>query len=369
MPTNSTVIFGAGIIGVATAFYLSESSSHSGTIHLVEASPELFASASGKAGGLVAEDWFGPAAAELGVLSFRLHQELATEYDGGKRWGYARTTGTSVVVGKSEQKKGETWLEQGGSRAEVAAGEHVEHYAEGEGPAWMKKTRGGRVEVLSEDGGMAGASRSQEVRGVKLHQPARATRVVKSDKIVIEDDTGKEESIPYTRLLITAGAWTAKVFSTLFQDASIRIPVSHLAGYSLVVRSPRWTAKQEATGCHAVFASASETWSPELFNLYRWTQRSWPVFAAPAHRWDDFHVVREGLCFRPVTRSGNPVLARIPDRKLNAELEANGKSSGSVFVCAGHGPWGISLSLGTGKVMSEMLLGEELSCDVSRLGM
>lgn len=55
--TSSTVIVGAGIIGCATAYYLS----HSGhtkpdTIHLVEASPELFASASGKAGGFLAAD-------------------------------------------------------------------------------------------------------------------------------------------------------------------------------------------------------------------------------------------------------------------------------------------------------------------------
>ena len=45
---------------------------------------------------------------------------------------------------------------------------------------------------------------------------------------------------------------------------------------------------------------------------------------------------------------------------------------GGVYVCAGHGPWGISLSLGTGKVLSEMLEGKgqrELSTDVRSLGM
>ena len=54
---QSTVIIGAGIIGCSTAYYLS----HSGhtkpdNIHLVEASPELFASASGKAAGFLASD-------------------------------------------------------------------------------------------------------------------------------------------------------------------------------------------------------------------------------------------------------------------------------------------------------------------------
>lgn len=59
--SSSTVILGAGIIGCATAYYLS----HSGhtkpdTIHLVEASEELFASASGKAGGFLAADCMLP---------------------------------------------------------------------------------------------------------------------------------------------------------------------------------------------------------------------------------------------------------------------------------------------------------------------
>lgn len=52
-----TIILGAGIIGCATAFYLSTSTNaRPEKIHLIEASPELFASASGKAGGFLASD-------------------------------------------------------------------------------------------------------------------------------------------------------------------------------------------------------------------------------------------------------------------------------------------------------------------------
>jgi len=53
----STVIIGAGIIGCSTAYYLSENATGSNNaIHLVENSPELFASASGKSGGFLAAD-------------------------------------------------------------------------------------------------------------------------------------------------------------------------------------------------------------------------------------------------------------------------------------------------------------------------
>lgn len=77
----------------------------------------------------------------------------------------------------------------------------------------------------------------------------------------------------------------------------------------------------------------------------------------------EVEVVREGLCFRPVTPSGEPILCKVEEKKLGGT-----KSRDGVFVAAGHGPWGISLSLGTGLVMSEMIRGVKTSCNVRRLG-
>ena len=78
----------------------------------------------------------------------------------------------------------------------------------------------------------------------------------------------------------------------------------------------------------------------------------------------EIEVIREGLCFRPVTSSGEPILCRIDEKNLGGV-----KSRDGVFVAAGHGPWGISLSLGTGLVMSEMIRGVKTSCKVGSLGM
>lgn len=150
---QSTVILGAGIIGVSTAYYLSQSIPGT-SIHLIDPSPELFASASGKAGGFLAADWFGPASAPLGLLSFKLHKQLANEHDGAQKWGYARSTGASFaesedVVGDEDGdgKEGE-WLEGGRSRAEVA-GAH--EFCEGEGPAWLMRRKGDEFDVISAD--------------------------------------------------------------------------------------------------------------------------------------------------------------------------------------------------------------------------
>ena len=149
------------------------------------------------------------------------------------------------------------------------------------------------------------------------------------------------------------------------------------------------------------------------------------------HEWE---TLREGLCFRPVTSRGTPLIAKIDARDLNLGLTSNythndGTSQnnnndnntniingdndkievvedgdrtrngegaleekietetkteiererervagdgGGVWIAAGHGPWGISLSLGTGKVMAEMVEGKskgETSAEVGELGL
>ena len=103
MPT--TVILGTGIIGLSTAYYLSgfaedevaeNSLTEKHEIHLVEATHELFASASGKAAGFLAKDWFQPAVTPLGQFSFDLHRKLAEEHDGRSKWGWSESTSYSL---------------------------------------------------------------------------------------------------------------------------------------------------------------------------------------------------------------------------------------------------------------------------------
>ena len=74
---------------LSTAYYLSLSQPGS-SIHLVDPSPTLFASASGRAGGFLARDWFSPSLAGLGALSFSEHKRLADEHGGREKWGYMR---------------------------------------------------------------------------------------------------------------------------------------------------------------------------------------------------------------------------------------------------------------------------------------
>ena len=184
-PSN-TIILGAGIIGLSTAYYLCLSTDTPATsIHLVESSPQLFASASGYAGGFLASDWFAAPVAELGALSFRLHTELAAQHNGRERWGWSRSTGTSLASSASRGLgSGHDWLRQGGSRAETKA-KH-EFWGDREGPAWLAKREGESVDVISADDSTAQVDPRRlceflygEVRrkGVVVHQPAWALSV------------------------------------------------------------------------------------------------------------------------------------------------------------------------------------------------
>lgn len=243
------------------------------------------------------------------------------------------------------------------------------------------------------------------MKGVRLHHPAKALRVSTDESgdlsaVRIEHKSGSQHKIPCTRLLLAAGAWTPSVFEQLFPSSSLQIPISQLAGHSLVVKSPRWTNEHEATGCDAVFTTMRNGFSPEIFSriggeIYiaglndpsiplpklatdaKIDQSSVEELKKVAQRLlgqdgtdvSDLEVVREGLCFRPVTDRGVPILCRISDDQLGGRIETKPGADGGVFVAAGHGPWGVSHSLGTGKVMAEMLERQPPSAEVSALGM
>lgn len=144
----STVILGSGIIGLSTAYYLSDLVDPD-SIHLVDSSPCLFASASGHAGGFLAADWFSPAVAELGKLSFAEHKRLAEQFGGREKWGYLPGSGLNYVPLEAiGNKRGDDWLRDGTSRAQVANAE-VERVDNESIPTWLNHHQG-TIEVIGE---------------------------------------------------------------------------------------------------------------------------------------------------------------------------------------------------------------------------
>ncbi|KAK2873960.1 hypothetical protein FQN49_001963 [Arthroderma sp. PD_2] len=400
-------------------------------IHVIDSSAELFACASGYAAGFLARDWFAPELQPLGALSFDLHRQLAVEHGGEERWGYMQSSALSLqVVGPDGKKtaRGDDWLRRGASRAEAA----VRNADKGNpmtdrqdpSPAWLTKQKGGTVEQISNEGCVAQLDPLRLCqfmiakcveRGVHVHNPARAVTTVEDpasgviSEVVIEDTKSKiRSSIPCTNLVFAAGPWTPRAFTSLFPLSKAHIPVLALSGYSLLFRSPRHTLHElEISGVksHAVFTTHPQScgFSPEIVSrtnadIYiaglngldiplpevatdttammtkdkseRVREAARILMGRPqedlgAENIDDFEVIRESLCFRPYIESGLPIVARLQDEVTGSAARV----SGGLFMATGHGPWGISLCLGTGKVMAEMISGIEPSVDVSRLGL
>ena len=248
--------------------------------------------------------------------------------------------------------------------------------------------------------------RTATSRGVKLHINTRVVSVIadESDTITaVKLSTGT--ILPCTKLLISAGPWTAQVFHDLFPLSRLNpLPIAPLAGYSFLLRSPRHGISQERDlyqgRSHAVFASSSLSYafSPEIFSrqggeiyIAGLNDDGMPLPATAddsakhlhqgdkdklrdvavqlmgkaspigSHNVDDLEIFRESICFRPVSTRGRPVVSPIKQKDLGGIIK------GDVFVASGHGPWGISLSLGTGMVVSEMIRGLKTSVDVGML--
>jgi FAD dependent oxidoreductase len=95
--SSGTLILGAGVIGLSTAFHLasalqdansSSRTTQASPIVVVESSKDVCPAASGQSCGGLGDFGFGPETAALGVLSYRLHQLWADSFNGRKEYDY-----------------------------------------------------------------------------------------------------------------------------------------------------------------------------------------------------------------------------------------------------------------------------------------
>jgi glycine/D-amino acid oxidase-like deaminating enzyme len=89
--SDSTVIIGAGINGLATAFYFARGQKRRTNTSIIETSSDVVSAAAGKANDVLPDYDHSPPVADLAHLSWKLHLELATTYNGAENWGYAET--------------------------------------------------------------------------------------------------------------------------------------------------------------------------------------------------------------------------------------------------------------------------------------
>lgn len=97
---DTTVILGAGVIGLSTAYYLALALNENSTASLpdqpkvvvIEPSHDICPGASGSATGGLGDFGFSDAVSPLGKFSYSLHKDLALAHEGKKDWGFRDQT-------------------------------------------------------------------------------------------------------------------------------------------------------------------------------------------------------------------------------------------------------------------------------------
>jgi glycine/D-amino acid oxidase-like deaminating enzyme len=247
-----TVIVGAGIIGVSTAYFLSHAPARTQdhTITILDPSPPA-SGASGKSGGFVGRNWAGAATASLAELSFRLHNELAQKYNGAEKWGYRRCRAMSVV-GKNAR---------GNPLGDLTRSVRLRNASEAEpaaGLSWIKPGVIQTQNILSDKDATAQWYYFRVVDVIDCSDPYRLTSFLLEEAMssgmvnfvqgsatsLFTDENnsvtqihgarkdGTTLSLACDNVVIAAGAWTGPFSRYLLPK---EIPISSYAGHSVVV--------------------------------------------------------------------------------------------------------------------------------------
>ncbi|GAA5965956.1 hypothetical protein JCM3765_004133 [Sporobolomyces pararoseus] len=392
--TQQVVIIGGGIIGTCSAYFTALLAKERGldvAVKLVEGS-SIAAGASGKAGGLLAVDWHGPATSSLAELSYSLHAQLAKQYSGETRWGYRKLDTISVSADLSHPshssklsntkklRNGDLfpWLNQDvlthssvlGSQ-ETTSQVHPELFTKGiweEASKLGVETIFGTVDALDKrPDGTFGLS-------VTFRDAEDSTLTLSADQVVV-----------------CAGPWTGKLLSNLGIKGGGRARrIDGSRAHSVVLK----TAPGRELPAQALFTSIKEkkggSAEPEIYNrpdgtayacgatdssplpshaskvevsssaistLLNHTALLSPSHLSTDNGSESATVVKEQACYLPVG-SGDPVVG-----KIEGALKDRG-----IYVASGHSCWGICNGPGTGRVMAEVLLdGKASSVDISDL--
>ncbi|KAK5137063.1 hypothetical protein LTR08_001072 [Meristemomyces frigidus] len=435
---RNIVVIGGGIIGCTSAYYLTrhpayDPSKH--TITLLEAG-KIAGGASGKAGGLLAL-WAYPSS--LVPLSYRLHKELSDAHGGEERWGYRavhcgqvdcvgrhldaiKSDGPTVEGKEDRATKGEHGDLKDDGKAAVSlqkrskdamgrlrakgvpeeldwvSAEGLKSYDEMGDPSTTAQVHPfqfttAMAELAQDKGAVVRTNAS--VKSINYTSPSNSA----VDSVTYADkETGKEETIPATDIVLAAGPWTQTLFP--------RAPISALRAHSVTIRPSR------PVSAYALFtqirlpenfgARTDEVnqgkGNKKTFKARRSEQIVTPeIYARPKN---EVYACGEGDHLVPLPASSDLVevdearcqdivdyVASISDELRCGEVTAkqacylpNVNASGSggpligltgikgLVLAAGHTCWGIQNGPGTGKLVGEFVFeGEARSARVKGL--
>ena len=209
--------------------------------------------------------------------------------------------------------------------------------------------------------------------------------------------------IECSQLLLACGPWTPTVYRMLFPFSPVRLHASTSAGDWIVCKNPcpttaksvayvsfepligeklEFAARNDGTiwACGRKNLTASlplpgQTAEPdeEIIEELMGHARMWLSSRCSCSEKHDheLQLVDKGRAFRPATKSGLPVLSGVKSSDLTgdpvdtAQRAPESDSPSGVYVCWGHGSYGLTLGMGTGKLMDQLMRGEKPDLDLS----
>lgn len=202
------------------------------------------------------------------------------------------------------------------------------------------------------------------------------------------------------QLLLACGPWTPSIYETLFPTSRLRLQWTTDAGDWILCKNPcpstqnttafvsfanlvgeklEFAARNDGTiwGCgrrnhNAPLPFPCHTEEPDEALIAE--------LSAHARRWLDWscrcreehaglvHVVKKGRAFRPATKSALPLMTEVESLRLTSNSKTVSDTetcSSDLFVCWGHGSYGLTLGMGSGRLMSQLMSGEEPDIDLS----
>ena len=334
-PGRRIVICGGGVIGAATAYFLSQR----GARPIVIERHEVAGAASGKSGGFLALDWCrGTPLDRLARRSFRLHGELADAL--GNPWGFRRldTYGGHAAAGKSSGRPARLpWLSESVTITGQLGGPET-------------------TAIVEPRAFTTGLMRAAQAAGAEVKH-GTVTGLAQGGVVLEGGETVEGDAV-----VIAMGPW-----SNMGANFEGLPPVYGLKGHSLVFDTGT------AIPAEALFLeyqeAGGEVLTPEIFPRADGTVWACAISSTAALPRDPADVVADAgaharlealcrslapalasapivarqACFRPVTEDGLPLIGEVP-------------GADGVYVATGHSVWGMLNAPATGEAMAELIL-------------
>lgn len=239
--------------------------------------------------------------------------------------------------------------------------------------------------------------------GVEIRTTTTVVGAILSKKNTIEGlecsfgETGEKYVLPCQNLVISAGPWTPSLVKSIFPASILDLHPSTNVGDWVVLENKNaldsrtrsvvfmneivheklefagrddgsiWVCgRRSHTGELPSPNVVAEPDSSVISDLMDYSKRFLHLGQEGQREGTpDLSILATGRSFRPSTVSGLPFIGEIPSHLLLPSEGAHSASSG-IFVCYGHGSYGMSLGMGSGKLMAQLIHHENTDIDISK---